>query len=126
MEYQVRVERDGRFWVITIPALGGVTQAQFPGEIELMAREWIAVSQGIPIDKVKVRIVNTEDFRPGDRVVLRDPPAGWREVKGAVVLVQGGGGKPTTALVDWDNGECVYESVNGLDLAPNEENNVGQ
>ena len=37
-----------------IPELGGRTQARYPGEIELMAREYIAVSTGTPIDQVAI------------------------------------------------------------------------
>jgi hypothetical protein len=55
--YEYSVERDGRFWIITIPALDGVTQARFPGEIELMAREYIAVSTGTPIAEIDVHQV---------------------------------------------------------------------
>jgi hypothetical protein len=42
--------------MIHIPELDGLTQARFPGEIEDMARDYIAVSTGIPIDQVSVRI----------------------------------------------------------------------
>lgn len=54
-DYAYHVTRDGRFWMIHIPAIDGLTQARYPGEIEQMAREYLAVSQGIPIDEVRVR-----------------------------------------------------------------------
>lgn len=53
--YNFTVARDGRWWMIHIPAINGLTQARHSGEIELMAREYVAVSQGIAVDEVRVR-----------------------------------------------------------------------
>jgi hypothetical protein len=35
--YDIEVTRDGRWWMFHIPALDGLTQARFRGEIEEMA-----------------------------------------------------------------------------------------
>jgi hypothetical protein len=40
--------------MVHIPKLGGLTQARFPREVEPMAREYIAVSTGTPIDQVAI------------------------------------------------------------------------
>jgi hypothetical protein len=40
--------------MVHIPELGGLTQARFPGEVELTARQYIAVSTGAPIDEVTI------------------------------------------------------------------------
>jgi hypothetical protein len=53
--YDSEVTRDGRWWMIHIRALDGLTQARFPGEIEEMARDYIAVSTDTPIEDVEVR-----------------------------------------------------------------------
>jgi hypothetical protein len=53
--YDIEVTRDGRWWMIHIPALDGLTQAEFPGEIEEMARDYIAVTTETPIENVEVR-----------------------------------------------------------------------
>lgn len=53
--YDIEVTRDGRWWMIRIPALDGLTQAEFPGEIEDMARDYIAVTTDTPIENVAVR-----------------------------------------------------------------------
>jgi hypothetical protein len=53
--YDIDVTRDGRWWMIHIPALDGLTQARFPGEIEEMARSYIAVSTDTPIEDIEVR-----------------------------------------------------------------------
>jgi hypothetical protein len=40
---------------VIIPALDGLTQAEFPGEIEEMARDYIAVTTETTIENVEVR-----------------------------------------------------------------------
>jgi hypothetical protein len=57
--YDVEVYRDGRWWMIRIPELDGLTQARWPGEVKSMARSYIAVSTGQPIDNIAVRIVRS-------------------------------------------------------------------
>lgn len=64
--YDIEVTRDGRWWMISIPELdgfvaadgsinvGAITQARHPGEIEDMARSYIAVTTDTPIDEVRV------------------------------------------------------------------------
>jgi hypothetical protein len=41
--YRVDVERDGRFWLIHVPAVERWTQARNVREIEPMARDLIAI-----------------------------------------------------------------------------------
>lgn len=65
--FDIEVTRDGRWWAIYIPALdgyvlpdgsinvGGVTQARHRGEIEDMARDYIAVVLDVPIEDVAVK-----------------------------------------------------------------------
>ncbi len=48
------VTRDGGWWMVNIPKLGERTQARYPREVELMAREYIAISTGTPIDQVAI------------------------------------------------------------------------
>jgi len=35
--YEIEIYRDGRWWVIRIPELDGLTQARWPGEVKSMA-----------------------------------------------------------------------------------------
>ena len=58
-EYNVEVHRDGRWWMIRIPELDGLTQARWSGEVKRMARSYIAVSSGQPIDNIAVRIAGS-------------------------------------------------------------------
>lgn len=54
--YEVTVTRDGRWWMVAIPELDGLTQARRLSEAGLMAREWIALTLGMPIDQVEVTV----------------------------------------------------------------------
>ena len=56
--YKVEVERDGRWWIITVPELDQVTQARRVNEIEDMARSLIAVSTDAPLADVQVQVVS--------------------------------------------------------------------
>jgi predicted RNase H-like HicB family nuclease len=79
-EYEITVERDGRWWMIAIPAIDGLTQAEDFDEIEAMARSYIAFATEAPIDEVAVRIVGKiealldeiEDLR--DRLSVHERP----------------------------------------------------
>jgi DNA-binding sugar fermentation-stimulating protein len=52
--FAIDVTREGGWWMVHIPELGGLTQARYPGEVELTARAYIAVSTGTPIDQVAI------------------------------------------------------------------------
>lgn len=54
--YRVEVTREGKWWMVAIPELDGLTQARRLGETELMAREYIAVTKGVPLDEVAVEV----------------------------------------------------------------------
>ena len=45
---------DGRWWMIHIPALDGLTQARYEGEIEDMARSYIALVTETPIAHLRI------------------------------------------------------------------------
>jgi hypothetical protein len=57
-EYKIEIERDGRWWMVRIPDLEGLTQARRLSEAELMGREWIAVTTGTPLDDVYVHVTS--------------------------------------------------------------------
>jgi hypothetical protein len=54
--YTVTVTREGRWWMVHIPELDGLTQARRLAEAELMSREWIAVTLGVPLNDVSVEV----------------------------------------------------------------------
>jgi hypothetical protein len=45
--YDVKVHRDGRWWMVEIPAIGGLTQARRLGDVQEMARSFISVDQDL-------------------------------------------------------------------------------
>jgi hypothetical protein len=60
LTYEIEVYRDGRWYMIRVSELDGLTQARHPGEIDDMARSYIAVSTDQPIDTIAVRIASWE------------------------------------------------------------------
>ncbi len=52
--YQVVVTRDGRWWMISVPEIDGLTQARRLSEVERMARELIAVTLDVRLSEVAV------------------------------------------------------------------------
>ncbi|MGW4482020.1 hypothetical protein [Rhodococcus triatomae] len=54
--YTVEVTREGEWWMVSIPELDGLTQARQLSEAELMAREYIAVTLGVPLGDVAVEL----------------------------------------------------------------------
>jgi len=58
--YDVKVTRDGRWWMIEIPEVDGLTQARRLDEVETMARELIAVTLDVPLSEVVVSVSGIE------------------------------------------------------------------
>ena len=55
-KYQVTITRDGKWWMVAIPELDGLTQARRIEEASDMAREYIAVTLDIPEHEVELDI----------------------------------------------------------------------
>lgn len=70
-KYTVRVTREGKWWMVHVPEIDGLTQARRLGEAELMARELIAVTKGIALDEVEVDVDLMLDLADG----ISDVPA---------------------------------------------------
>jgi predicted RNase H-like HicB family nuclease len=60
-EYDIIVERDGRWWMIAVPEIDGLTQAEDFDDVEEMARSYIAVATDTTPDEVGVRIVGNRE-----------------------------------------------------------------
>lgn len=54
--YTAIVTREGKWWMVRVPEIDRITQARRLGEAELMARELIAVSEGVLLDEVDVEL----------------------------------------------------------------------
>jgi hypothetical protein len=63
--YRVDVERDGRYWNISVPAVGRSTQARHLREIEPMAQDLVAIMEELPADafRLDVRITLPDAVR---------------------------------------------------------------
>ena len=55
-ECHVDVERDGRFWFVTVDGIGHSTQARNLAEVEPMARDLISVMTDVPADSFTLDI----------------------------------------------------------------------
>jgi len=58
MAYDVNVSRDGRWWMIEIPAIDGLTQARRVDEVEDMARSLIAVTLDLAPSEIELGSVS--------------------------------------------------------------------
>lgn len=54
--YRVNVTRDGRWYMLSIPEIDGLTQARWRWEIKRMARSCIAVTLDVPMREVAVDV----------------------------------------------------------------------
>lgn len=54
--YTADVTREGKWWLVRIPEINGLTQARRLSEVELMAREYIAATLGLELDSVEVQV----------------------------------------------------------------------
>jgi len=54
--YDVIVTREDAWWMVSIPEIDGLTQARDRGEVEQMAREYIAVTTGVAFPEVVVTV----------------------------------------------------------------------
>ena len=52
--YTAIVTREGKWWMVAIPEINGLTQARRLAEAETMARDYIAVTLDVPISSVDV------------------------------------------------------------------------
>ena len=71
---------EGHWWMISVPEIDGVTQARKLEEVEVMARDLIAITLDVELDEVAVEISGIEDtWTP--RHTLRCPQDLWDAVK---------------------------------------------
>jgi len=69
----VTIEREGRLWLVRIDGTDGLTQARNDREIELMAREYVALVEDVPLDDVRIGSVRAAGVsaRPADATAAR-------------------------------------------------------
>ena len=69
-EFKIEVTRDGRWWMVHIPEIDGLTQARRLSEAETMAREYIALDHNLPYDEIKVETASIRTNEPEIREIL--------------------------------------------------------
>ena len=69
-EFKIEVIREGRWWMIHIPEIEGLTQARRLSEAETMAREYIALAKGIPVDNISIETASVRMEQPAFRELL--------------------------------------------------------
>lgn len=63
MSYMVTAEPDGRFWLLTVPAIDRVTQARNAKEIPAMAKDLIEIMTGEADAKIDVQFALPKSVR---------------------------------------------------------------
>src|SRR5262245_61258741 len=58
--FDVKVTREGKWWMVEIPELDGLTQARRLSEVSQMAAEWIALTADLSLSDVEVNIVEVD------------------------------------------------------------------
>ena len=55
--YTATATREGRWWMVSVPEVDGVTQARRLSDVGEMASELVAVSLDVPLEEVEVQVV---------------------------------------------------------------------
>ena len=58
--FDVNVTREGKWWMVEVPELDGLTQARRLAEVGQMASEWIALTLELPLSEVEVNITEVD------------------------------------------------------------------
>ena len=58
MQYDVNVYREGRWWMIEVPAIDALTQARRVSDIKDQAVSLIAISLDVPASQVEIKVVS--------------------------------------------------------------------
>ena len=111
MSYEVHVTgREGRWWAIEIPALGGATQAVRLADVESEARDYIAVTLDVAPSTVDVRVI-FDDTRHARRVQERSERI--RTARAQAQAIEAEVASETAALVR----ELALDGVPSRDIA---------
>lgn len=91
--YEIKVYRDGKWWMVEIPEIDGLTQARRLSEVEDMARSYIAVDQDVAPSEIQLRnpqiIVSGEDLGATMRDIFEFRKAArLAEEKAAALMVE--------------------------------------
>ena len=54
--YEVTINREGKWWMVSIPELDGITQARSVKEARDMAKDYIAITLDVPADSFDIHV----------------------------------------------------------------------
>lgn len=103
-EFKVEVTREGRWWMVRVPGIDGLTQARRLAEVETMAREFIALDQSIPLGDVSVAIVSVR--LPGQRELLESADA-VKELRERSIHLDRAATQEARAYAKWLTAESI-------------------
>lgn len=89
--YDIELTREGRWWMVAIPAIDGLTQVRRLSEVEAMARSYIAVTLDVAPSSVEVGrtsiVVDNLDVTAvaGDVAFLREVAAEKEAAAGQLI-----------------------------------------
>lgn len=63
-EFKIEVTREGRWWMVRIPEIDGLTQARRLSEAESVAREYIALDRNLPLNDINVETASVRVEEP--------------------------------------------------------------
>ena len=63
-QYKVEITREGRWWMVHIPEIDGLTQGRRLSEAPTMAREFIALDRAIPLKEINVEVTSVRIEQP--------------------------------------------------------------
>jgi hypothetical protein len=91
--YDITVTREGKWWMIDVPAIDGLTQARRLSEIKTMAVSLIAVTLDVPASQVGVNVVamivdGTDLVQQRDQIEAERKAAHEAEQKAARLTVE--------------------------------------
>ncbi|HEX8305349.1 MAG TPA: hypothetical protein VF612_10765 [Jatrophihabitans sp.] len=68
--YRAAVAREGKWWMVRVPEIDGLTQARRFSEVEEMARSLLAIALDVPEDSfdLRVELEAVEDVRVTERL----------------------------------------------------------
>lgn len=90
--YNITVAREGKWWMIDVPAIDGLTQSRRLSEIKKMAVSLIAITLDVPASQVSVNIVamivdGTDLVERRQQIDLEREAARQAERKAAALMV---------------------------------------
>lgn len=54
--YTATATRQGRWWIVSVPAVDGVTQALHLDDVAQAAAELVAVTRDVPLEDVRIKV----------------------------------------------------------------------